>query len=149
MRKGMIALISAITKEIDYKSVEILYDLNITKMEAVYLRIIHEYPGISQYEIAKKQNTDKTLVIKHITNLENKNFIIKKEIDSRKKGVYLTVEGDKAVNFVNENLENFEEELFKGVEEKEVDLLFNMMTQLKERLELSNRRDHFSYNFKK
>ncbi len=48
MDKGMIALISVIIKEIDYKLANILHDLNLTKMEDVYLTIIHNSPGISQ-----------------------------------------------------------------------------------------------------
>ncbi len=149
MRKGIIALISAITKEIDYKSIEFLSDLNLTKMEGVYLKIIHKLPGISQYEIARKQNADKSLVVKHITNLENKGFILKKDIDSRKKGVYLTFNGEKAVDFINQTLDSFEEEIFFGVPEEEVDIFLKIMTQVKGRLELSNQRNHFAYNFKK
>ena len=149
MDKGMIALISAIIKEIDYKSANILHDLNLTKMEGVYLTIIHTTPGISQYDIARMQNADKSLIVKHITNLEKKEFIIKIEINSRKKGIYLTNNGEKAVEFIKKNLSSLEKELFSGINQGEIELFFELMLHIKNKLELSNEREHFAYNLKK
>lgn len=149
MKKRIIALLSSVIKEIDYASTITLNNLNLTKMEAVYLKTIHDFPGISQYEIAKFKNSEKSLVIKHISNLENKGFITKKEITLRKKGLFLTLHAVEAINFINISVSNFEEDVFSEIDDEKVEHFFEVLSVLKEKLELINKRNHFSYNFSK
>ena len=145
----MIPLISSLIKEIDYASIITLNSLGLTKMESIYLRIIFNFPGISQYDIAKMNNCDKSLVVKHIGNLEHKGFIIKKDISLRKKGVFLTPLGEEAVNFIRSSVEDFEDEIFSKIEPEKVEIFLEVLDKLKGELELYNKRNHFSYNFNK
>lgn len=148
-KRRLISLFSSIIKEIDYTSITTLNNLNLTKMEGVYLRTIYNFPGISQYDIAKMNNCDKSLVVKHIGNLENKGFIMKKDISLRKKGVFLTPCGEEAVNFINLSVENFEDEIFSEIGPEKVEIFLEVLDKLKSKLELHNKRNHFSYNFNK
>ena len=95
------------------------------------------------------KNSDKSLVIKHISNLENKGFIIKKDITLRKKGVFLTSCGEDAVNFINHSVNDFEDEIFSEISEEKVEVFFEVLDLLKNKLEILNNRNHFSYNFNK
>lgn len=148
-KRRMIALISSIIKEIDYASTITLNSLNLTKMESVYLITIYNFPGISQYDIAKMNNCDKSLVVKRVSNLEIKGFITKKDISLRKKGVFLTPCGEKAVDFINLSVENFEDEVFSEIGAEKVEVFLNVLEKLKSKLEVHNKRNHFSYNFNK
>lgn len=86
--EGSIFLISAINKEINFLFDNFLSELEITKTESMYLRVIHNNPGITQYEIAKLRKIEKSLVTKYITNLEDKGLIEKNYLIKERK-VYI------------------------------------------------------------
>ncbi|MGL4652535.1 MAG: MarR family winged helix-turn-helix transcriptional regulator [Cetobacterium sp.] len=116
MRKnrGAILLISAINKEINFLFDNLLSELEITRTESLYLRIIYENPGITQYDIAKLRKLEKSLVTKYVTNLEDKGLIEKRPLDKRRKGLYLVEDGIKAIQFVDNFLPELQKK-FKGI----------------------------------
>lgn len=139
--EGSILLISAINKEINFLFDNFLSELEITKTESMYLRLIHNNPGITQYEIAKIRKIEKSLVTKYITNLEDKGLIEKKLLDKRKKGLYLIEDGKKAIKFIDEFIPDLQEK-FKDLFTDEESKFFNtLLKKLKLRLEEVNERE--------
>ncbi|MGL4509177.1 MAG: MarR family winged helix-turn-helix transcriptional regulator [Cetobacterium sp.] len=139
--EGSIFLISAINKEINFLFDNFLSELEITKTESMYLRVIHNNPGITQYEIAKLRKIEKSLVTKYITNLEDKGLIEKKLLDKRKKGLYLIEDGQKAIKFIDDFIPDLQEK-FKDLFTDEESKFFNtLLKKLKLRLEEVNERE--------
>ena len=139
--EGSIFLISAINKEINFLFDNFLSELEITKTESMYLRVIHNNPGITQYEIAKLRKIEKSLVTKYITNLEDKGLIEKKLLDKRKKGLYLIEDGQKAIKFIDDFIPDLQEK-FKDIFTNEESKFFNnLLKKLKLRLEEVNERE--------
>ena len=144
IKEGPIILISTINKEIDFLFESLLTDLGITKMETMYLRTIYENPGVTQYAIAKKRSIDKSLVIKYITKLEEKGLIEKKQLDSRRKGLYLTKDGDKAIKFVDNFLPKLQEKFQSLFTKNEFEIFLDLLKRFKSRLEVVNEREYSS-----
>ena len=139
--EGSIFLISAINKEINFLFDNFLSELEITKTESMYLRLIYNNPGITQYEIAKLRKIEKSLVTKYITNLEDKGLIEKKLLDKRKKGLYLIEDGQKAIKFIDDFIPDLQEK-FKDIFTNEESKFFNnLLKKLKLRLEEVNERE--------
>ena len=139
--EGSIFLISAINKEINFLFDNFLSELEITKTESMYLRVIHNNPGITQYEISKLRKIEKSLVTKYITNLEDKGLIEKKLLDKRKKGLYLIEDGQKAIKFIDDFIPDLQEK-FKDIFTNEESKFFNnLLKKLKLRLEEVNERE--------
>lgn len=138
--EGSILLISAINKEINFLFDNFLSELEITKTESMYLRLIYNNPGITQYEISKLRKIEKSLVTKYITNLEDKGLIEKKMLDKRKKGLYLIEDGIKAIKFIDAFIPDLQEK-FKDLFTHEESKFFNsLLKKLKLRLEEVNER---------
>ncbi len=139
--EGSIFLISAINKEINFLFDNFLSELEITKTESMYLRLIYNNPGITQYEISKLRKIEKSLVTKYITNLEDKGLIEKKLLDKRKKGLYLIEDGQKAIKFIDDFIPDLQEK-FKDLFTDEESKFFNtLLKKLKLRLEEVNERE--------
>lgn len=140
---GPIALISAINRENDFLFSKLLETLNITKMETIYLRFVKENPGITQYKIALEKRLDKSLVTKYITSLENKKFIIKKQIDKRSKGLYLTPLGTNVLNEIASYTPDLQKQFSNLFSEEEKVIFLELLKRLKIKLEEINERDYF------
>lgn len=149
MNSQIIELLSLIIKEINYHSNLRLSHSNLTKSEAIYLRIINKNPGITQYSIAKLKNIDKSLVAKHITSLEKKGFIYKKNISTNKKGIFLSYSGMQINHFIDISLMKFEHNLFSDFSSSQIEEFLKILFSLKIKLEQMNNRDYFSYKFNK
>lgn len=136
--EGAIYLISSINKEIDFLFNYLLSNLEITKMESVYLRLIYNNPGITQYKISKKAKIERSLVTKYITNLEDKGLIEKKKLDSRKKGLYLLKDGISAIDYIDSFLPNIQEKFKDLFSESEIKIFLNILKKFKKQLEIIN-----------
>lgn len=138
--EGSIFLIASINKEINFLFDNFLSELEITKTESMYLRLIYDNPGITQYEISKLRNIEKSLVTKYITNLEDKGLIEKKMLDKRKKGLYIIKDGENAIKYINNFIPDLQEK-FKDILTKEESVIFiTLLKKLKLRLEEVNER---------
>jgi len=141
INKSAFLLISTINKEFNFLFDNLLSELEITKTESFYLRIIYENPGITQYDIAKLRKLEKSLVTKYITNLEDKGLIEKKNLDKRKKGLYLIEDGEKAIKFIDNFLPELQKK-FKGLfSENELELFVSFLERLNNSLEELNGRE--------
>lgn len=141
IKEGPIFLISSINKEIDFLFSNFLNFLNITKMESIYLGIIYQNPGITQYSISSNQNIEKSLVTKYIKNLERKGFIEKRQLSSKSKGLYLTERGIEIANYLKEFSPKLQE-LFSTLFTPDEKLIFiQFLKKLKSELEKVNERE--------
>lgn len=142
--------ISELQKEINFFQKKNLNILGITKTEAIYIRMIYENPGLTQYEIAKRMNVVKTLVIKYVSILEKKEIISKKDIELYKKEINLT---EKGLNIYKEFAELFEfteNTMFKGLSQREISKYIEITKLIKKNLNEFNQRNinesDISYN---
>lgn len=133
-------IISTIYKEISYMNKDKSELQGITKVETIYIRIIYENPGLTQYEIAKLMNITKTLVIKHISNLQKKNIVIKKDTDTYKKLIYLTEKGIEAYQYIDELVGLLEHVLFKDIPSTDVDTYMEISYCIAKKLTEFNQR---------
>lgn len=138
---GPISLIASINKEIDFLFEKLLKDLEITKMESFYLKLIFDNPGITQYDIAKETNFEKSLVTKYITNLECKGLIEKRMLDKRKKGLYLIKDGEKAIDYIKSFIPELQNKFDKLFTKEEIELFITLLIRFKNSLEKVNERD--------
>lgn len=137
---GLVKIFSSIDKEINYTAKERLKLLGITKAESVYIKLIYESEGLTQYEIAKSLHMSKSLTIKHISSLEKKNIISKVEADLNKKKIYLTDKGVEIYKSFNEILELLGSIMFDDFSEKKVDEYIIILNSIKNNLNKFNKR---------
>ncbi|MGL5579611.1 MAG: MarR family winged helix-turn-helix transcriptional regulator [Cetobacterium sp.] len=142
--EGIIVLISAIDKELNFLLDNLLSELEITKTESIYLRLIYNNPGITQYDISKLRKIEKSLVTKYISNLEDKGLIEKRSLDKRKKGLYLIESGFRAINFIDDFLPEIQHKFIGLFNEKEMYDFKIFLNRLKNSLEEFNERDFLS-----
>ncbi|MGL5917842.1 MAG: MarR family winged helix-turn-helix transcriptional regulator [Cetobacterium sp.] len=142
--EGIIVLISAIDKELNFLLDNLLSELEITKTESIYLRLIYNNPGITQYDISKLRKIEKSLVTKYISNLEDKGLIEKRSLDKRKKGLYLIESGFRAINFIDGFLPEIQHKFIGLFNEKEMYDFKIFLNRLKNSLEEFNERDFLS-----
>ncbi|MCT4620375.1 MAG: MarR family transcriptional regulator [Marinisporobacter sp.] len=101
-------------------------DMVFYRGEIHIIKVIGDYPGMYISEIAQRLNVTRAVISKTIKKLENRGFIIKKEVqeDKKKLSVYLTKKGDVAYRAHHQfHLEN-DKEIFEYLEKlTERDLL--------------------------
>jgi len=139
---GLVKIFSSIDKEINYTAKERLKNLGITKAESVYIKLIYESEGLTQYEIAKYLHMSKSLTIKHISSLERKNIIYKVDLDLdlNKKQIYLTEKGKGVYKSFNEILELLGSIMFENFPLKKVDEYIIVLNSMKNNLNNFNKR---------
>ena len=140
---GMVEVFSGINRELNFKGDTLLAELKISKTEAIYLRIIWENPGITQYNIAKLKNCSKNLVIKHVSKLEEKGLVEKKQVDNMRKEILLTEKGNNTIELIFSSLKKTGKVMFEGYSEEEIKKFLEISLKIKKRLETSNMREHF------
>ena len=140
---GMVEVFSGINRELNFRGDTLLAELKISKTEAIYLRIIWENPGITQYNIAKLKNCSKNLVIKHVSKLEEKGLVEKKQVDNMRKEILLTEKGNNTIELIFSSLKKTGKVMFEGYYEEEIKKILEISLKIKKRLETSNMREHF------
>ena len=140
---GMVEVFSGINRELNFRGDTLLAELKISKTEAIYLRIIWENPGITQYNIAKLKNCSKNLVIKHVSKLEEKGLVEKKQVDNMRKEILLTEKGNNTIELIFSSLKKTGKVMFEGYSEEEIKKFLEISLKIKKRLETSNMREHF------
>jgi len=140
---GMVEVFSGINRELNFRGDTLLAELKISKTEAIYLRILWENPGITQYNIAKLKNCSKNLVIKHVSKLEEKGLVEKKQVDNMRKEILLTEKGNNTIELIFSSLKKTGKVMFEGYSEEEIKKFLEISLKIKKRLETSNMREHF------
>lgn len=106
------------------------YDLYVGQPR--YLRLIHDYPGITQKELVSHVNLSKETVSVTLKKLESAEYILRKvnEKDRREKHLFLTDKGSAIVQELSEYFEKLETAMFSSLnseEQNQLEHFFNIM----------------------
>lgn len=127
-----------LSKTLDYYSQKVALEKNLTKVEAIYLRILWQNPGVTQLELSRLNDTSKPIAVSYITRLEKKGMIKKIE-DNNKKRIYCTEIGKETVEDLLKMLDKAVSFLFEEYTDEEIKKYFTMTNRLKEKvIELKN-----------
>ncbi len=139
MKKDIFALVAQLNKEIDFFTKSSLHNINLTKMEVIYLLYLSNNEGINQYSIAKYYNTSRKLIGAHINSLENKGYI-KKVQDGRCKNLFLSKLGRQKVEELIEKRNELNS--FIPMNKADVDRVKNDLSKLINVFQNINNRDN-------
>lgn len=140
-------LVSLVNRELEYYFNHIDYgdelvkiDKGISRMEGLYLLLLQNNEGITQYQIADVFKADITLVAKFTRKLLNKGYIRKDDDieDRRKKLLYLTKKGKELMPFLIKEYDLFNESAFEGFSEEEYKVFTNLLLKMLNNVYLSN-----------
>lgn len=104
-------------------------DLNVNPAESMFLSKIYYEDGISQREIAYSLNVSEANITKTFKKLEEKKMVYKTiddENNARRK-LHLTEKGEETFEEVMEIFKKFDQVLFDGLSEKEVETMENQL----------------------
>lgn len=101
------------------------------------LRVIVNNENITQDELAKKLNLDKTTVAKAVKKLELRGLIIRKSSkeDKRKKELIATDEAKEVKNKMKEHMDSISSLFFEGISEVEVDRFNSTLGKIEKNIE--------------
>lgn len=104
-------------------------NLNVNPAESMFLSKIYYEDGISQREIAYSLNVSEANITKTFKKLEEKKMVYKTiddENNARRK-LHLTEKGKKTFEEVMEIFKKFDQVLFEGLSEEEVEIMENQL----------------------
>lgn len=104
-------------------------NLNVNPAESMFLSKIYYEDGISQREIAYSLNVSEANITKTFKKLEEKKMVYKTiddENNARRK-LHLTEKGEETFEEVMEIFKKFDQVLFDGLSEKEVETMENQL----------------------
>lgn len=110
---------------------------NLTGTQVRYIEIIGDNPGISQDAVARLEGVDKGTVARAVKKLEVEQYIYRKrnKDDIRAWCLYLDRRGEEVYCGRQAKGQEYENKLFKGFEEKEIDTLVDLMDRLTSNME--------------
>ncbi|MGJ9383803.1 MarR family winged helix-turn-helix transcriptional regulator [Salipaludibacillus sp. CF4.18] len=105
---------------------------NLAPEQNLVMMLLWEKDGLTQNQLAKALNKDKTNIARMVSNLEGKGFLNRSKCpnDQRSMEIYLTSCGKELGNQVIPILENFNKVVCKGIsteELKEMERLLHLM----------------------
>ena len=108
------------------------------------LKAIIHHENISQEELAKKLNLDKTTIAKAVKRLEDKEFItrIKNQDDQRKKELIATKKAMAIDNKMSQHLQAHAEALFAGIDDKEINQFIKTLDKIEANAEDNRMKMH-------
>ena len=114
-----------------------LAPLNIAPEQNLILLLLWDKDGLSQNEIAKKLEKDKTNITRMLSNLEKKGFIKRRcnEIDGRSFNIFLTEEGKKMGEHIHPITEEFNRIVCSGISEQEMDTVKEVLKKMRENVQ--------------
>lgn len=115
-------LMGKVDKEFKSRLNEKLKDAPAKGKDVVYLLILNSYDGLTLKELTTLSNFDKAYTTSAIKKLCELGFVFcdKKSDDSRKFSIYLTSDGKKYVDYVNEEATKIRKEIFSFLTEEEM-----------------------------
>ena len=116
-----------------------LAPLNIAPEQHLILMLLWKKDGLTQNEIAKKLEKDKTNVARMICNLEKKGFITRhiNEIDNRSFHVFLTENGKKLGETIKPLAEEFNRTVCAGISKEEQQIVKQVLLKMRQNVELN------------
>ncbi|WP_110929653.1 MarR family winged helix-turn-helix transcriptional regulator [Bacillus massiliglaciei] len=114
-----------------------LAPLNIAPEQNLILLLLWDKDGLSQNEIAKKLEKDKTNITRMLSNLEKKGFIKRRcnEIDGLSFNIFLTEEGKKMGEHIHPITEEFNRIVCSGISEQEMDTVKEVLKKMRENVQ--------------
>ncbi|MGG3466306.1 MarR family transcriptional regulator [Neobacillus pocheonensis] len=114
-----------------------LAHLNIAPEQNLILLLLWERDGLTQNEIAKKLDKDKTNIARMLCNLEKKGFIRRKmnEFDNRSFNVFLTEDGKKLSEQMIPIAEEFNNIVCSGITREELQTVKRVLFQMRQNVE--------------
>ncbi|MDN3015479.1 MarR family transcriptional regulator [Paenibacillus sp. BSR1-1] len=115
-----------------------LAPLNIAPEQNLILMLLWEKDGLTQNEIAKKLEKDKTNIARMICNLEKKGFISRQinEIDNRSFNVFLTENGKKLGEMIKPLAEEFNRTVCAGISKEEQQIVKQVLLKMRQNVEM-------------
>jgi MarR family transcriptional regulator, organic hydroperoxide resistance regulator len=113
--------------------------LNIAPEQNLILLLLWEKDGLSQNEIAKRLDKDKTNIARMLSNLEKKELISRhiNETDGRSFNVYLTEKGRKLGDQVHPITEEFNRIVCSGITKEELQIVNEALLKMQHNAEMS------------
>lgn len=114
-----------------------LAPLNIAPEQNLILLLLWEKDGLSQNEIAKRLDKDKTNIARMLSNLEKKGFIKRhtSATDARSFNVYLTEQGIKLGDQVFPITEEFNRIVCSGITNEELQSVREVLLKMRKNVE--------------
>lgn len=115
-------LMGKVEKEFKSRLNEELKDEPVKGKEVIYLLILSSYDGLTLKELTSLSNFDKAYTTNAIKKLCNLGYVFcdRKADGSRKFSVYLTSDGKKYVDEINEKASRIRKEIFSFLTEEEL-----------------------------
>jgi DNA-binding MarR family transcriptional regulator len=116
-----------------------LAPLNIAPEQNLILLLLWEKDGLSQNEIAKRLDKDKTNIARMLSNLEKKELIRRhiNETDGRSFNVYLTEKGINSGEQVYPIIEEFNRIVCSGITSEELQIVNEVLLKIQQNVETS------------
>lgn len=114
-----------------------LAPLNLAPEQNLILLLLWEKDGLTQNEIAKRLDKDKTNITRMLNSLEKKGFICRylNEIDNRSLKVFLTKNGKKLGEQVNPIAEEFNRIVCTGISDEELQTVKKVLMKMRKNVE--------------
>ncbi|RBP95916.1 DNA-binding MarR family transcriptional regulator [Cytobacillus firmus] len=114
-----------------------LAHLNIAPEQNLILMLLWEEDGLSQNEIARRLDKDKSNITRMLSSLEKKGFIKKSmnKEDSRSLNVYLTENGKNLSEHVYPITEEFHSIVTSGIAKEELRIVEDVLTKMRRNVE--------------
>lgn len=116
-----------------------LEPLNVAPEQNLILMLLWEKDGLSQNEIAKGLNKDKTNIARMLSNLEKKGLISRhiNKIDGRSFNVYLTERGKELSEQVYPIIEEFNRIVCSGITREELQTINEVLWKIRRSVEMN------------
>lgn len=126
--------IRQISRNIRYFLSQVLKDYDLNEGQFEYFIIINKNNGINQKELSEMMFVSKASVTKAIKKLLSTGLIerVKNEHDLRNYDLFITEKGKKLAKHFHSYEAIISEVMFEGISEEEVDLLYSIITRIKE-----------------
>lgn len=110
--------------------------MDITPEQWVLLKIVTQYKGITQVELAQKAVKDTASITRILDILERKEFL-KREQDSNDRRKYIITATQKGYKYVDDNLDfikTIRKDALKGITKAELDTLRTILEKMQENM---------------
>jgi len=112
-------------------------EVELTFDQFVILQILNSNSGIIQQDLANYMQKDKSIIVRQIDGLLEKEFVIRhtNNEDKRKKNLILTEKGSVALNQMQQIGSEVTNKLLSGVSETEFEIFRNVLNRIQENAE--------------
>lgn len=112
-------------------------DYDLTFEQVLVLHILAEEEGLNLGEIAEKADRERTTISRMVDGLEKRNLVVRipDKIDNRQKLLYLTNLGKEQIEQMIPMENEFHEEIYRGISNKEIESCLKTLQKMLANLE--------------